>query len=100
MNALIIIEYIAVLLVGIYSIGLLLVWAYELRKNALYLKMQKRIKLLEDMHFSAALGYAKTYKIKHDFRREIEPLERVQKFILSQVLFIAKTENKPGKGWL
>lgn len=95
-----VIEYIAVLLVGIYSVGLLLAWIYEIRKNALYLKMQKSLNILKDMHLSAALEYAKAYKIRHDYRRSVEPLERVQKFLLVQVLFVARSENKTGKGWL
>ncbi|EKE25277.1 MAG: hypothetical protein ACD_5C00226G0003 [uncultured bacterium] len=100
MNILIAIKYIAVLLTGLYLAGLLIVWIFEFKKNNLYSRMQKRLKLLEGMRLSTALGYAKAYKIKHDYRREIEPLERVQKFILIQVLFMAKTQNKTGKGWL
>lgn len=95
-----VIEYLSAALLGFYLLGLLIVWSFEFRKNALYQKMQKRLREIEEMGFSAALGYAKTYKIKHDFRREIESLERMQKFILVQVLFIAKGPNKTGKGWL
>jgi len=90
MHAIIIIEYIVALLIGSYSIGLLVVWIYELKKNALYTEMQKRIKLLESLHLNAALRYAKRYKIMEDYRRSTEMLERVQKFILENVLFIAR----------
>lgn len=100
MSFITVIEYLAVSLFVLYLLGALVAWLYELRKNALYLKMQKELKSLENMRLSAALGYAKTYKIRHDYFRRIRLLEKAQKFILVQVLFMAKYQNKTGKSWL
>lgn len=95
-----VIEYLTVVLLTLYLLSALVAWAYEMRKNALYLKMQKQLKCLEAMHLSAALGYAKSYKIRHDYRRQIQPLDKVQKFILENLLFMAKAQNKTEKIWL
>ncbi len=99
MDILTAIEYVAVGLVGIYSIGLLLVWLYEIRKNSLYTQMQNKLRLLEDLHLSAALRYAKKYKIKEDYRKEIGGLERVQRFIFENVLFMSKNESLKKKAF-
>lgn len=82
------IEYLGIVMVGYYLIGLAAVWAYEIKRNALYRQMKEQVKVLECSRFSMALTHAKTYKITEDYRRMASGLERVQQFILKNVLLI------------
>lgn len=93
MSTITVIECVLVLLVVSYFFGITLVWIYELRKNALYSEMQKRLKLLEGLSLSAALLYAKTFKIREDYKRQFKALESGQRFIYENVLFIARHSN-------
>lgn len=94
MDILIAIKYTIAVLMGLYISGLLIVWIFELRKNAIYDDMQRQLRVIEKLRLSAAMEYVKAYKIRHDFRRRIEALESAQKFILSKVLFIAQRAGK------
>lgn len=90
MNIITTIEYLAVIMIGFYLFGLLMVWIYEFKRNAIYKKMQEQTKGLKEMHLSMAVTHAKTYKIIHDYRRDSSAAERVQQFILENVLLIRK----------
>jgi hypothetical protein len=90
------------LAVFLYIMGLLLAWVYEIKRNALYLRMREQVKSLEihqmrDQKSSAVLR-VRMYKINEDYRKSSMGLERVQQFILEKVLLIRrgtfKTEYK------
>lgn len=100
MEVITVIEYLSAILLSLYLIAVLVAWVYEIRKNKLYREMQNDLKFLDRLHLSAALNYAKSYKIRHDYLRKVESLERVQKFVLVQMLFMAKNQSKTGKSWL
>ncbi|HBI50857.1 MAG: hypothetical protein US57_C0002G0068 [Candidatus Moranbacteria bacterium GW2011_GWC2_37_73] len=94
MNIITTIEYLAAMMVGFYLIGLLMVWIYEFKRNAIYKKMQEKAKNLEQMHLSMAVTHAKAYKIMQDYRRDSSAAERVQQFILENVLLIRRSTLK------
>lgn len=87
------IEYFVSAVIMLYLIGLLLVWVYELRKNALYRHMQERIRFLENFRQSMAVLHAKKYKVIEDYRRDISGIERVQQSI-QNLLFIGKKNHR------
>lgn len=92
-----VIQYLLAIIIGLYISGLLFVWIFELRKNAVYCDMQRKLRNIEELRLSAAIEYAKVYKVRHDFRRKIQLLEEAQKFVLSKVLFIAQPVGKTEK---
>ena len=94
MQSLIIIEYLTGLLALIYIIGLISVWLCELKRNALYLQMQRRVRLIENLHLSAAMLHVKIYKINMDYCKKIEEIERLQHFILKKMLLVKKSSLK------
>jgi hypothetical protein len=90
MNILTTIEYFAALLIVLYLLGLIVVWAYDFKRNAIYRRMQQQAMNLENLHLSMAVLHAKKYKIMEDYRRDVSMVERAQQFILENLLLIRK----------
>jgi len=90
MNILTTIEYFMAMMIGLYLVGLVVVWAYDLKRNAIYRRMRQHAMELEGLHLSMAVLHAKKYKIMEDYRREVSMVERVQQFILENLLLIRK----------
>src|SRR6266704_2614153 len=93
MDTINIIEYLALIATGTYAFGVGAVWIYELRKNALYRNMKEQVRVVESFRLSMAVLHAKKYKIDEDYRRNISKLERVQQFILKNVLLIGSVHR-------
>jgi hypothetical protein len=70
----------------IYFAGVVSVWICEFKRNALCKTMHQKVRLLEGSRVSMAVFHAKMYKIEEDCRREMLEIERVQQFILGNVL--------------
>ena len=85
-----VIKYIVMIGISMYVSGLLLAWVYEIKRNALYRKMREQVRLLENFPKSSAVIHARTYKIHEDYAQKIAGLERVQQFILENLLLIRK----------
>jgi hypothetical protein len=82
------IEYVGIAMVVVYLLGIATAWVYEIKRNALYRRMKEQVRLLESSRFSMALTHAKTYKITEDYRQMAQGMERVQQFIVKNVLLI------------
>lgn len=89
-----IIKYLFFIGIVFYVTGLLLAWFYETRKNVLYQKMRKQIKLLESFGQKSAVTQIRLYRINQDYDREVLKLERVQQFILENMLLIRRSPLK------
>lgn len=87
------IEYCLLVMIVFYLIGLTVVWVYELKRNALYRSMKEQVRYMESFPLSMALLHAKTYKIMEDYHRNAFYLERVQQFILKNVLLIGSVQH-------
>jgi len=94
MNILTTIEYFVAVMIGLYLIGLIVVWVYDLKRNAIYRRMRQHAMSLESLHLSMAVLHAKQYKIMEDYRRDVGVVERVQQFILENLLLIRKSSLK------
>lgn len=87
------IEYFLAAMTGLYLLGLVVVWVYELRRNALYRRMREEVRRLESAPSSMAVLTAKTYKVTQDYHRSASRLEMVQQFILKNVLLIGNNHR-------
>jgi hypothetical protein len=94
MNIIIIIEYLAIIIISLYIIGIIVVWVCDFKMNIVYRKMQKHFVKLGDLNLSMAVLHAKKYKIMADYRRDILMIEKVQKFILENLLLIKRCTLK------
>ncbi len=99
MNLFIFIKYFLALAVIIYISGIISIWIYARRQEFLYRKMQGEMKLLENIGLSGAVMQIKAYRIREDYRRELEMIERVQSFILKICHFFA-SRNEGNEGSL
>ena len=87
------IEYLLAAMAGLYLIGLVVVWIYELKRNALYRRMKEQVRLLENFQLSMAVTHVKMYRITQDYHKNASNLERVQQFILKNVLLIGSNNR-------
>ena len=94
MQIFVIIEYILGITFFVYFSGVVSIWICEFRMNILCKKMRQKIHLLERFNMSKAVFYAKMYKISEDHRKDILGIERVQQFILENVLMLRKSSLK------
>ena len=93
------IEYIAALALGVYIVGAIIAWIYEIKKNSLYREMQSCVKLLDSLQLSAALRHIRMYKIQEDYRRAAGKLESAQQAILENVLFTGSRSSQKEKSF-
>lgn len=77
-----------------YFCGIFSVWACQIKMNILCKKMRQKINLLGNSNISMAVFYVKKYKIVEDYRRSIAEIERIQKFILKNILMIRRSPLK------
>lgn len=94
MNIIVIIEYIAMVLAGLYLLGLAMMWFLGLKKNICYSRMQNQIKVLESMSKSSAVVNARKYQINQDYQKSILALEKNEQFVLENILLTRKGSLK------
>ncbi|NTW26806.1 MAG: hypothetical protein HGA36_00560 [Candidatus Moranbacteria bacterium] len=82
------IECLMITAIVLYLLGIGAVWIYEFKKSALYRQMKQELELLERFNLSRAVIHAKSYRINENYRKNSLKLERVQQFILKNVLLI------------
>jgi hypothetical protein len=91
------IEYIVATLIVIYVCGISVVWIYEIREFKLYREAQRHMHMLEMCGLSMAVLHAKEFKIRQDYRRDSELLDRKRRFILENLLMIRRSSLKMEK---
>lgn len=89
-----VIECVIIVASVFYVSNLIVVWAYELRRNSSYRQMQEQVRQLESFRLSAAVLHAKTYRVLENYRKDVLNIERVQQFILGNLLFINKKSQR------
>jgi hypothetical protein len=94
MDILFTIKYLLGIAILLYFSAAFAAWIYELRISSLYRRMKAQINFLENLRVSSAVFRIKTYKITHDYHRNITEMERMQKFLFEKVLFIARKNEK------
>lgn len=94
MNLFLIIIYVVAPLACLYVAGIVSVWLCEMKRNVLYREMQNQFKSIENFRVSMAVLHVKMYKINRDYCRKMDEVERLQQFILKNILFVKKSSLK------
>ena len=94
MKTITIIQYLLGSIIFIYFCGVFSVWICEFKISMLCRKMIKKIDLLKSLHLSRAVFYAKKYKITEDCRRNMMAIEKLQQFILKNILMLERSSLK------